>query len=548
MRSLFLLTLALAPIVSVVRSAQQHPYATYINFATDILDNDDGLTPHPLQGLPYGKPTYPLTADGNGREQVEAHLTYFEGKYWMHSATWGCGGSIFVYGRVSGINFPPSTVYPPGQYGEPGNCGIKSYSSDDFTSWTLETFYQPSITVANVTKPVVRYSNATQDYVMYMGGNSAGIYYATSKSPGGPWSDPPQFMRGSYLNHDFDVAVGPDGTHYIVTDPFTSTEAINAYYNMPIWDIWVQQLAPNLTSTMGTPETTVRVRSTQSLQAQGLYLEAAGFFYYNGYWYMTFGRTCQNCAGPIYYYYSQNPLGPYTDGGLISLDGCGGQNKGANVLPSAQGPVVVAGNLGYRTSPSNVVVNGSIWHGDNHQAASSTYFFLLEFNADHTIKNYTCPATVRIPLVANVTTVPEPPTPYQLDCRIRGWQSIQAIYNPPKNGLTLEIPVWQRTDNLGQTTNAGPKLDGVLDVTVVFANGSSATFSWASTNISWAPSKIAIDVAGAEISTITLSTNSTNGCYGTLVEPTTSGQSTYGSLIQGIFKKSPKARLFVHSF
>jgi len=73
-----------------------------------------------------------------------------------------------------------------------------------------------------------------------------------------------------------------------------------------------------------------------------------------------FGRTCQNCAGPIYYLYAKNPLNPYKDGGYASLDGCGAQNKGTSILPSANSPIVVAGALAYRTSATNVVVNGNI--------------------------------------------------------------------------------------------------------------------------------------------------------------------------------------------
>lgn len=531
--------------------ASSFKYATYHNFATDdILDNDDGLTPHPLQDLPYGKPTYPVTVDGNGREQVEAHLTYYEGKYWMHSATWSCGGSIFVYGIVSGNNFPLSPVYPPGQYGSEGNCGIKTYSSFDLVNWTLEDYYQPDIMVANVTKPVVRYSNDTDKYVMFMGtSGEANFYYATSKSPGGPWTNPPDRIKGANVNHDFDVAVGPDGSHYIISDPFTDFVTFDTYYSLPIWDIWVQKLAPNLTATIGTNETVALIRTAQSLHAQGLHLEAVSFFYYDGYWYMIFGRTCQNCAGPIYYLYSKNPLGPYIDGGYLSLDGCGAQNKGASVLPSERGPIVVAGALGYRTSATNIVVNGSIWHGDNHQAASSTFLFPLEFNDDHTIKKYTCPATVQIPLAKNSSTQPQTPIPYQLDCRIRNWQSIEATYSPPKKGSTsLEFPIWQRTDNLGQTTNAGPMLDGPIEVKIGFMDGQSSHFSWAPSNVSWAPAKISMNVAGKEILNITLSTNATNGCFGTLVQPKEDPGSTYGFWAGGIYKEASKAQLYVYQF
>ncbi|ENH66300.1 N-sulfoglucosamine sulfohydrolase [Fusarium oxysporum f. sp. cubense race 1] len=402
-------------------------YATYINFAEqDILENDDGLPTHPL--LPhYGKATYPITTDGNGRQQVEAHLSYWEGTYWIYAATWACGGSLLSYGR-------------------------------------------PAIDVANVTKPLVRYSNSTGNYVLFMGGNDqSNFYYATSKAPGGPWSEPPSLMTGEHLTHDFDVAVGPDGAHYILTDTWSNvTENQATGHSVPVWDIYVQKLAPNLTSTVGSNSTLALIRSAKDLHKQGLNLEACGFFYHDSYWYQTYSYTCQNCPGYIYYLYAKDPLGPYTDGGYISLDGCGGQNKGANVLPSAKGPIVLAGNLAYRTSPTNHVLNRQIWHADNHQAASSTSFFPIEFNEDHTIKNFTCPVIVKIPLVKNITSSPEPPVPYQLDCRIRNWQMIVQTFSKPKEVSTLDFPVWQRTDNLVPTTNSGPMLDGVLNVTVIF--------------------------------------------------------------------------------
>ncbi|KAI6753728.1 hypothetical protein FGRA07_05154 [Fusarium graminearum] len=523
-------------------------YATYINFAEhDILDNDDGLPTHPL--LPdYGKVTYPITTDGNGREQVEAHLSYWEGKYWMYAATWGCGGSIFVYGRLTGMNWPANPTYPKGDYGEDGNCGIKSYISSDLVDWQLTDFYQPAAEVANVTKPLVRYSKATGNYVLFMGGNAhSNFYYATSKSPGGPWSNPPSLMTGDYLTHDFDIAVGPDGAHYILTDTRTSVSEIQATgHSVPVWDIYVQKLAPNLTSTVGTNSTSKLIRTAKELLKQGLNLEACGFFYHDSYWYQTYSYTCQNCPGYIYYLYAKDPLGPYTDGGYISLDGCGGQNKGANVLPSAKGPVVIAGNLAYRTSLTNHVLNGDIWHADNHQAASSTSFFPLEFSDDHTIKNFTCPATVKIPLAKNITSSPEPPVPYQLDCRIRNWQTTVQTFSSPKQVSTLEFPVWQRTDNLGPTTNAGPVLDGILNVTVSFLDKTTETFCWVPGNISWVPAKISMDLHGKKLSSIELSTNATNGCYGTLAQPLVNRGVKYGVVVNKKLKVSENAQMYIY--
>ncbi|KAM0540661.1 hypothetical protein ACHAO7_011006 [Fusarium culmorum] len=523
-------------------------YATYINSAEhDILDNDDGLLTHPL--LPdYGKVTYPITTDGNGREQVEAHLSYWEGKYWMYAATWGCGGSIFGHGRLTGMNWPTIPTYPKGDYGEDGNCGIKSYMSSDLVNWQFVNFYQPAAEVANVTKPLVRYSKATGKYVLFMGGNDqSNFYYATSKSPGGPWTNPPSLMIGDYLTHDFDIAVGPDGAHYILTDTWATVFENQAPgHSVPVWDIYVQKLAPNLTSAVGTNNTSKLIRSAKDLLKQGLNLEACGFFYRDSYWYQTYSYTCQNCPGYIYYLYAKDPLGPYTDGGYISLDGCGGQNKGANVLPSANGPIVLAGNLAYRTSPTNRVLNGEIWHADNHQAASSTSFFPIEFNDGHTIKNFTCPATIKIPLVKNITSSPKPPLPYQLDCRIRNWQTTVQHFSPPNQVSTLEFPVWQRTDNLGPTTNAGPVLDGILNVTVSFLDKTTEIFYWVPSNISWAPAKISMDLHGKKLSSIELTTNATNGCYGTLAQPLVDHGVQYGVVVNKKLKISEKAQMYIH--
>lgn len=560
------------------------PFATKINFALDdILDGDDGLPPHPLQPLIYGKPVYPRTVDGNGLEMIESHLGYWEGRYWLYSATWGCG-SLFLYSKSLTEWYPARPDYPPGDYGADGNCGIKTFSSLDLTNWQLEDFYQPSITVANVTKPVVRYSNETEQYVMIMGGDGlVGLYYATSSSPGGPWSSPPGILGGEYVSHDFDIFTAPNGTHYILTDVnpgFLATDP----HNMSTWSIYIQELAPNLTTTVGTTGTMAEIRSSTELHAQGLNLEASSAFYHEGYYYLLFGMTCQNCPGYVYGYFATQPLGPYTDMGMLSTDGCTAQNKGASVLPTPDGGTVVINHvLGYRTGPTNQVVaqdtyqqaylptNNYIWHADNHQAAASTYWFPLEFHANNrSVKQWTCPAQVTVPLVTNgndtatgAVASPDAPVAYQLDCRVRNWRSIEATYgsdavqnaSSSSSSLlslsTLQFPVWQRTDNLGPTTNAGPKLNGPLNVTLTYADGETDMFSWPASNISWAPAKISMDVQGGKaIRGIALSTNATNGCYGTMVQPKVNAKSNYTTVIAGLDSRTvqEKSELYVYQW
>lgn len=436
------------------------------------------------------------------------------------------------------------------------------------TSWSLEDFYQPAATVANVTKPVVVYSNATQSYVMIMGGGPpTAFWYATGSSPKGPWSDPPSLMQGPNLGHDFDIAVGPDGTHYMVVDtiatlgnPTTYMTTPTGAASVPVWPIYVHQMNANLTGVVGTNDTMALVFSVaQSRYAklagsEGLTLEAIGFFYRKGFYYIVAGETCQNCAGYIFYLYATSPLGPYKEGGYISLDGCGGQNKGVMKVPNAAGEdVFLAGNLQYRTGPTNLVFNDTIWHADNNQAASSTAFFKYEFNDDGTIKPLSCDQSIQVPLAAGISKSPQAAAPYRLDCRVRNWESVVVKYNKPVKTSSLQFPVFQRTDNLGPSTNAGWKLNGPLNVTLAYADGSTRSSVYVSSNVSWAPEKISISTSasgnGAMLKSITLSTNATNGCYGNIVYPADGQSAQYGvQIAKGDYKQNKKAQMFVHAY
>lgn len=101
----------------------------------------------------------------------------------------------------------------------------------------------------------------------------------------------------------------------------------------------------------------------------------------------------------------------------------------------------------------------------------------MEFNSDHKLKNISCAPSIKVPLATNVTASPAPPTAFRLDCRVRNWQSIQAVYSAPKRGRTIEFYVWQRTEKLGPTANAGPMLDGLLNVTLEFLDGPCKSFA-----------------------------------------------------------------------
>ncbi|KAL8412385.1 hypothetical protein RB596_001562 [Gaeumannomyces avenae] len=215
--------------------------------------------------------------------------------------------------------------------------------------------------------------------------------YPVSVSPADPFTGPssavPGTLKGLNIGHDFDVGTSPEGDSWILTDTFgTAQLPIDGSAKYPTtvtvtWDVVVQKLNPDLTSVSPKSNATFAlIRTSTQLAALGLSLEAASFFYHDGYYYMNFGQTCQNCAGYVYYLYSRgSPLSPYVDGGFLrGSDGCGAQNKGASVLPTSDGgQAIVSHMLAYRTSPKSSTLNG-IW--------SQTIYYPLEFAADHTIK------------------------------------------------------------------------------------------------------------------------------------------------------------------
>ena len=60
-------------------------YATYYNNVDDLLSGQDGIPIHPVDYQGSGKLATAVDEDGNGLEQAEAHLSYYEGRYYLYS-------------------------------------------------------------------------------------------------------------------------------------------------------------------------------------------------------------------------------------------------------------------------------------------------------------------------------------------------------------------------------------------------------------------------------------------------------------------------------
>lgn len=512
------------------------------NFAPDLFHGDDGLPASPRFPLKYGPVNTAIDVDGSAIDAHEAHLAYFEGRYWMYGREWGCGTMAFGHDRPEDAT-----------RNDKPECGIVSLSSPDLVHWhVVDRDYIPTVDGKQVgnQKPQVVWSATRRHYLMWFAGPH-GYYIAQSTSPGGPWGGVIK-PSGPHLSHDLNIMVEPDGSAYVASDVMAGM--VNG---VPNWDVWVQKLNPDLTGTSGEA---VRVMSHVSF-------EGIGFFEHEGYWYLVGGHTCPNCPSTtISYLMARSPLGPWTNGAgaitsplqptQLSDDGCMGQNKGANVLPTPSGSFVLEGIMQYRSSPMD---SGHVLvHGDNNQAIANTYWWPLRFDRKHHIEPLVCEASVRVPLAHAVRTVPtggaaldtSPALPHQLDCRISSRTGLQQRWTlPAHSGLReLRVPVFQRTTNLGPE-DQDAVMNGGLNVRVGLPSGESISAAFEPASISWSPRSVALKlpkaVQVAGLITITLTTTGTNGCYGVAVGRTTAAlpSGVYGTIAGGMRRDLPGVQM-----
>ena len=512
------------------------------NFAPDLLHGDDGLPASPRFPLKYGPVNTAIDVDGNAIDAHEAHLAYFEGQYWMYGREWGCGTMSFNHDR------PEDAI----RNNQP-ECGIVSLSSPDLVRWHVaDRDYIPLVDGKQVgdQKPQVVWSASRHRYLMWFVGPH-GYYIAQSTSPGGPWGGVMK-PTGKYLSHDLDIMVEGDGSAYVASD--VMADIVNG---VPNWDVWVQKLNPDLTGTTGEA---VRVMSHVSF-------EGIGFFEREGYWYLVGGHTCPNCPSTtVSYLMSRAPLGPWTNGAgamtsplqptQLSDDGCMGQDKGSNVLPTPSGPVVLEGIMQYRSSPKD---SGHVLvHGDNNQAIANTYWWPLRFDRDHHIEPLVCEKSVRVPLAHAVPASPtpgaaldtSPALPHQLDCRISSTTGIQQRWTLQANSSLREVrvPVFQRTTNLGPE-DQDAAMTGDLNARVDLPSGETISEAFEPHSISWSPKSVvlklprALQTAGPI--TITFTTEATNGCYGVIVGAATAAlpSGIYGTVAGDIRRDIPGVQM-----
>ncbi|KAI0024074.1 glycosyl hydrolase [Xylariomycetidae sp. FL0641] len=545
--SMLLRTLvATSSLWTTVLAAEGAKHGIIHNFASeDILDGDDGLPPNELVPLSYGKPVVHVSTEGNMVEEHNGQIAYLDGRYYMYSDAWACGKLSYFPTVLPGYDAP--TTYPDGDYG--GLCGHVVHSSADLTTWRYETRFELAGMNASQ-KPQCAWNAARGKYVLtYTSGAASnldftgGVFFSEGDTPLGPWSDP-TVIEGDHLSHDYDIVVDNDtDTSYIVTDVFSGDydEATGA----PLWDLYIQQLKPDFSGVVGNSTDA----NATHLILPAADFEAIGAVYVNGSFYITGGPTCGNCAAAIQVTSAPALTGPWTPLANLSSDGCTGQNKGATLLPTADGTDAVLGAVwGYRTNPTSLHPNGSVVHGDNSQAISSTYWFPYEFGDDGALLPLTCAQTTEFPLADSSVAQPSSPPPYQPDCRVRNTSSLRQVFAPEaSNKTTLRFPVFQKVDELGPYAIAGPDLNAPLDIRVEYQAGAVETHSFPASNVSWAPQLVDIPLNSKKaLRSVQLSTTADNGCYGVLVEPSEGAGGWYGVLRGNATQAAPRAKMYVY--
>ena len=247
------------------------------------------------------------------RDVRGAILDVHDGNILLHE------GRFFYYGAQYG-----SCQEPPGWSGGcyvATGCGfqfnhnLSLYTSDDLSSWTqaphpfeVQRDYNVSNTIFLC--PKVVYNRLTQQFVLWHNANG-GYGIATSPSPYGPF-------HTVYINSPGRAAGGNGDFHLFVEDepPYTAyvvyvfTEGIPA---SQLNGVRVDQLSPDYLSSLGSTGLTSATIAIHN--------EAPAMFKRDGLYYVSTGPNCCYCqaGGPVTFYVSCHPLGPYVATSVVSV-------------------------------------------------------------------------------------------------------------------------------------------------------------------------------------------------------------------------------------
>lgn len=506
--------------------------ATLVNFLSpDPLDGDNGLPTSPaVDASRYGPINLGLDVDGNAIEAtITADVSYFKGKYYLHSSSYSCGS--FDY--APGADMTPTLRSNPGSFYR--YCGLVIYESVDLMNWKLvnRVFPQDPDTgrVYTPKKTRVVYSEKTRMYTMWFGNGQGGPYSGKrimqSETPVGPWSTPRQIDNpldptDANLLRDFDLGTDTKGETWMAVSHgeirlFRLNEAKTGV---------VEQVSTG---------------ADTSILNGGI-----GMHYENGWWYITGSPGCGNCLGARFsYIMAKDPRGPWTspdddpntplvEPTILSEDSGYAQANSSSTLPDGKGGTrTLIPFKHYISSPTGAPAADSLRQpGDANLALGGLWWYPLTYDAEGHIEPMEITPTSQFPLAKPVkTTVPDA---YQADLSVTASRSIvQSWVEPRKSVVRTVLPsLFQRTpDNSPRNAASSPPQDPMvnapLTATLTLPNGRKHTWKLDPRTIAWSPQQIPLTLPkaykGGGRFTLTLTTSATNGGYGVAVGPALPG-------------------------
>ncbi len=518
--------------------------ATLTNFISGLWEaaGDNGM-PAPEKAAISRPINVGFDVDGNAIEAIdEQDVRYFNGKYYLY-------GQSFTYGT---FHYAPGTrqyaVTPttPESFYRYGGTAV--YSSDDLMNWNYETtmfFEDDNGVIVTAKKPRVVYSEASGLYVMWFCGEPpygiSGIpapsqifKIAVSESPTGPFRlvGRPQIVQdptGNAIGADYEIAVAPDGTGYLV----------NSHNGVSI-----SRLNPEMTSI----EETLVVPLAEKTIGGGI-----GIHYHNDWWYITGSSSCGNCvSSPFWYIMAKDPMGPWLSPETMSdetplqpvklLDNVeSAQVHGSKMFPDSQGNMnVLIPATHYRRD-----LGAPDASGDNNFAHTGHFYFTLQYDEEGHILPPALSDTEEIPLEHEVasaaplvyeaqlnitaTDIFEHTDPAEVTANVRSVEQSWEL----EEGETLAAimpAVFQKTPDY--SAEGTSRADAIVVPQDSFVNapllaklelpdGSSCEWTIAPETVRWAPTQVALNLpeayTGGGRVTLTLTTEGTNGGYGVAV-------------------------------
>jgi len=328
----------------------------------------------PASANPHGRPVIRFDTQGNAVDAHDGEIKYFEGRYYLYGTSYDCGFRWASHGR---------SVF----------CGFKSYSSTDLVHWKDEgLLFDPGpwqrqrgfhCADHGCFRPHVL-KNPAGKYVLWVNTATGGVSYRVfvSDTPTGPFilQPLPSKLLRLLWGGDHGLFKDDDGTAYLIdTNYGTDLQPTVEGASSEAFKLVVEKLNPDYTDGTGQY---VRLPA----DAKG---EAPTMFKRAGRYYIVYDAGCAYCPGGRASYVSApNPMGPWSLGGVVTDDSCGGQVAHVENL---EGAYLFMSDLWYQNKP--YTFDPPTLYGN--QGRANYFWGTLSFRGDGGLEPVACVASLR---------------------------------------------------------------------------------------------------------------------------------------------------------